>query len=156
MPGSSGGEQPCAAPALSQGVCLRRALGSRHLPARQSGHILRWPRGWGPEAGEGPQEGDLGDRQRFCGKRTEAVCSPSRQRPGLTYLESAVQSRLPLLLLTGHSLLASELRKVVLHFLKNASPVVFSAPQPAFPPPAWSPPPPEWPGLEVAGSLATY
>lgn len=50
---------------------------------------------------------------------------------GLTYLEFAVQSRLLLLLLTAHSLLASELRKIVLHFLKNASPVVFSALQPA-------------------------
>ncbi|EPY89797.1 hypothetical protein CB1_000074008 [Camelus ferus] len=44
------------------------------------------------------------------------------------------------LLLTVHSLLASELRGTALHFLKNASPVVFSAPQPACPPPARSPP----------------
>lgn len=54
------------------------------------------------------------------------------------------------LLLTVHSLLASELRGTALHFLKNASPVVFSAPQPACPPPARSPP--AW----VAGPVSSW
>lgn len=51
------------------------------------------------------------------------------------------------LLLTPHSLLASELRGTALHFLKNAAPVVFSAPRPACRPPARSlPPHTAWPG----------
>lgn len=116
--------------------------------------------GAGREQGRGPREGRAGgrgpgDRQRFRGKRTEQCAARhGGAGPDLLGICCAEPPPAP----SADGALPARLRAAqnCAPFPEKCFPGCFLCSPAGCPPPARSPPPPEWPGLEAAGSLATH